>query len=375
MSSTADAETAEIIAYYESIFLNTCCPIAVLAFLTYEYFITLDREVTLFWRRSRTGASVLFLTNRYLPLLVNVLNISSLGRMSDAIPASSCDAYVKALQTIQLMQYLPWAAFSSLRTFALAGGDWAIATVVFLLSMVPFGINLSQYHWLVVGNDPDLGCTKMSTITLDVARRYVTHIRLDVTSECNLMDTRVRSNDRISNVFNCIGRDCPARIVMKGRPSFIRMLVRDGTVYFSILLLLNALHLIFTMLSITADPLSPVSYFTTFTEPITAVLVSRFLIDLQQVNQYYQRSTPDSVLTGSIPMSLDFTRVIGSLGSSVDPSRDWGESSSGVTDIFTDDECGWEESELDTLAAIGQSHLRAEGRGPPRDSRQRCDSS
>ncbi|KAI8974607.1 hypothetical protein BD414DRAFT_498188 [Trametes punicea] len=305
MSSSADPDVAEIIAFYESVFVNTCCPIAVLTFLTYECLITFDREVALFWRNKFTGASLLFLINRYLPLLVNLLNITSSARMSDY----SCDMYIKALQTIELLQYFPWAAFSALRTFALSRGNRALAGFVFLLSIVPIGVNFSQYHWLVVDNDPTLGCSSRSTVSEEVAKR------LTIASRTCLMAADVIV--LLVTWASTAGAIRLANIALKGRPSFARMLARDGTIYFSILLILNTLHLTFTMLAITEDALSPVSYFTTFTEPITAVLVSRFLLNLQEVNQSSQRSAL-ATLTQSV--SLDFaTRVIGSLGSPLDP--------------------------------------------------------
>ena len=38
----------------------------------YEQFITFDQEVDLFWKRKFTGATALFLANRYLILVVNI---------------------------------------------------------------------------------------------------------------------------------------------------------------------------------------------------------------------------------------------------------------------------------------------------------------
>ncbi|KAJ8455806.1 hypothetical protein ONZ51_g12324 [Trametes cubensis] len=301
-SGSSDAqEIAEIIAFYQSLFVNTCCPIAVLAFLTYEYLITFDREVSLFWRRRLTGASILFSANRYLPLLVNVLNLTISARMSDT----------------------------------------------------------SQYHWLVVYNDPMLGCGKSSTVTLETAKKR--EFSLTIASRTCLMVA-----DIIVLVVTWMSTLATLRLTdmaLKGKPTFARMLVRDGTIYFSILLVLNTLHLTFTMLSITSDALSPVSYFTTFTEPyaspsyvydsdaqrwphysITAVLVSRFLLNLQEVNQYNHRSAPAS-LTQSI--TLDFaSRVVGSLGSSLESSDD---SVRTPEDGARDFGMTWEDNELNEL--------------------------
>ncbi|KAI9063811.1 hypothetical protein FKP32DRAFT_1592041 [Trametes sanguinea] len=333
MSSSAD-EVAEIIAFYESVFVNTCCPIAVLAFLTYEYLITFDCEVGLFWRSKFTGASALFLTNRYWPLLVQVLNIASSARMSD----KSCDAYVNALQTIELLQYFPWAAFSALRTFALSRGNWAISTFVFLLSMVPLGVNFSQYHWLVVVNDPTIGCSKSSTISEEMAKTVT------IASRTCLMAADVIV--LLVTWMSTFGTIRLTDVALKGRPSFVRLLVRDGTIYFTVLLILNTLHLTFTMLSITDDALSPVSYFTTFTEPITAVLVSRFLLNLQEVNQYNQRSSLSTVtLTQSV--TLDFaSRVVGSLGSSLEADDESARMSSDVPPSYLDEDMMWDMSDL-----------------------------
>ncbi|RPD69784.1 hypothetical protein L226DRAFT_616558 [Lentinus tigrinus ALCF2SS1-7] len=100
--------------------------------------------------------------------------------------------------------------------------------------------------------------------------------------------------------------------------SFAYVLLRDGTAYFVALCILNALHLTLTLLSF-EDPLANVSVVTFFTEPLTAIIVSRFLINLQSANvkAVGMGSTQDN---GGQSESLVFERVIGSLGSSIVPS-------------------------------------------------------
>lgn len=46
-----------------------------LGFIAYEYAITFDQEVELFWKEKLTIASALFLANRYVALIYNVLNV------------------------------------------------------------------------------------------------------------------------------------------------------------------------------------------------------------------------------------------------------------------------------------------------------------
>ncbi|OJT04662.1 hypothetical protein TRAPUB_4598, partial [Trametes pubescens] len=58
--------------------------VGVVALLVYEYIITLDQELGLFWRRKKTGATVLFLSNRYITLLCfAVLGAATFAPMSD----------------------------------------------------------------------------------------------------------------------------------------------------------------------------------------------------------------------------------------------------------------------------------------------------
>ncbi|RPD53089.1 hypothetical protein L227DRAFT_581667, partial [Lentinus tigrinus ALCF2SS1-6] len=66
--------------------------------------------------------------------------------------------------------------------------------------------------------------------------------------------------------------------------------------------------------------LDSVSYVTYFTDPITSILISRFLLDLQEVHQYRADPQLSSLSVGQD--SLRFSRVMGSLGESLPPPGD-----------------------------------------------------
>ena len=55
----------------------------------YEYLITLGREVGLFWMQKPTGACVLFMLNRYIFLLNNVLGALYWAPQSEQVRARS----------------------------------------------------------------------------------------------------------------------------------------------------------------------------------------------------------------------------------------------------------------------------------------------
>ena len=69
----------------------TGCFVHTTAFLAYEYTITFDREVNLFWRRKLSMASILFGINRYLSLVGAVMNcpIPLPATLSDTVKALS----------------------------------------------------------------------------------------------------------------------------------------------------------------------------------------------------------------------------------------------------------------------------------------------
>ncbi|OJT13693.1 hypothetical protein TRAPUB_9792 [Trametes pubescens] len=62
--------------------------VTVVTFLIYEYLITLDQEIKLFWKRGFTGASALFLFVRYSTLICyDILGAISFARLSDNVRA------------------------------------------------------------------------------------------------------------------------------------------------------------------------------------------------------------------------------------------------------------------------------------------------
>ncbi|RPD73023.1 hypothetical protein L226DRAFT_143532 [Lentinus tigrinus ALCF2SS1-7] len=112
----------------------------------------------------------------------------------------------------------------------------------------------------------------------------------------------------------------------QGKRTYSGTLLRDGTLYFLVLAILNSLHLVFSMLSIAVIALQPTSYITAFTDPITSILVSRFLIDLQEIQKYKadpQLSSLSVGWQGSAFQLATLSRIIGSLGESLPAPGAW----------------------------------------------------
>ncbi|PIL24627.1 hypothetical protein GSI_12511 [Ganoderma sinense ZZ0214-1] len=311
---------ADIVALYKSIFVGNCCGIGGSVFLIYEYLISIGDGINLFATSKITGASILYLTNIIIPFVTNAMALIGFTRMSDKVRPIFC-----------LRNYIPWATFSALRAYALSE-HLPLAILTLFFAMVSFSVNLVQYGFGLTGlNDPTFGCSSAINLPQGLSKKLS---RLTIVSRTCLI-----SSDAI--VIAVTWYTMPRKhhvAAVEDTPTFAGILLRNGTVYFGSLLILNALHLTFTLVAIDLA-FENVSYMTMFTEPVTAVLVSRFLLDLQAANRktlrldsqdLSQEETSQGVPTGS----LIFNRVVGSLGSSILP----GSSSFDDTDDTDPDE-------------------------------------
>ncbi|OSC96672.1 hypothetical protein PYCCODRAFT_1378711, partial [Trametes coccinea BRFM310] len=114
------------------------------ALLAYEYLITFTDEVRLIWLHKKTGATFLFLIIRY-HAMITLLILQSLTFLpvSDEVSVDrTCSMYAKVQVPLQFTEFVPWAAFSSLRVLALSRMNYPLASLVFVLACGPFAVNV-----------------------------------------------------------------------------------------------------------------------------------------------------------------------------------------------------------------------------------------
>ncbi|RPD68588.1 hypothetical protein L226DRAFT_517059 [Lentinus tigrinus ALCF2SS1-7] len=259
----------------------------------------------MFWKKSFTGATALFLLNRYLLVLSSTLVVVGEGITSVKV----CTVIVDTQFAIYFAQYLPWAAFAAMRAYALGGRHWPLAVTVLLLGLVPYGINMIQYGKGLTGIvDPIVGCASITPgLSPELGQRF----------------TIVSRTTQIALDLLLVGitwRTIPRQGHGMGSSSFTAVVLRHGNV----MLVLNTLHLALTLVSIEVVPSTPASIITLFTLPLTAILVSRFLLDLQYANREAvhlhsgdRREDASSADSAHDTSSINFERIVGSLGSTM----------------------------------------------------------
>ncbi|RDX51273.1 hypothetical protein OH76DRAFT_321408 [Lentinus brumalis] len=89
-----------------------------------------------------------------------------------------------------------------------------------------------------------------------------------------------------------------------------------GAIYFGVLLLLNVLHVVLSVLATTGTVSGELENFSAFTAPLTTILASRFLLELQEANKMVIKGVdPDDPLhTSRGPYDTNRPSFISSLG-------------------------------------------------------------
>ncbi|KAM5530943.1 hypothetical protein V8D89_015388 [Ganoderma adspersum] len=300
MSSSGDPTVtqAELVA----LVVSNHCANAATTLIIFESLITIGQEVKYFWSGKATGAAILFYLNRYLTL------VSFVDTMFGYLRPNSdkrCSAMVQADYVLEMITYIPWAAFSAMRAFALCR-KWSLSLFILCLSLVPVAVNLANFRYGLLGVIvPSVGCKSEILTPSAVTRRGSL-----ILSDCLLI------------VITWYGVNRPRKLQLQ-KNTFAAVLLRDGVVYFISLLLMNALHLILTMLSQSDIPsFQNSSFVAVFLEPLTTILVSRFLLHLQSVNHKALNHTSASSTHTTIVFS---GRVLGSLDQSLSAEDFFGE--------------------------------------------------
>ncbi|RPD63750.1 hypothetical protein L227DRAFT_608299 [Lentinus tigrinus ALCF2SS1-6] len=350
MSSTSEA--AQIIAIYDSYRTSAYIGFAAVVFLLYDCVLTFDREVALFWTGRANGATALFFTIKYGTVLYNVLScVSFIPDMS----SKGCVIFrlVRFAALVEYLRFFPFAVFSGMRAYALTR-NWALGAIVLILSLTPFVINMTQYGQGVRGElDPIIGCLEDLKFTPTEAIMWVVH-----SSDSALnTHTEYRAPNHSFPVVSRAGlivadfllvvvtwrtlASGPLRPHFRARSSrsLTDTMLWNGMSYFTILTILNVLHLAFSVANIASDGAVSTSYITIFTDPLTTILVCRFLLDLQNASTQDVKLGTDDPLHLSTAMgqtSLTFARVLGSVAATIVPvgeledDRDSSEAESGA---------------------------------------------
>ncbi|KAI0725901.1 hypothetical protein C8Q72DRAFT_849061 [Fomitopsis betulina] len=252
--------------------VNTCCIVAASVVLLYDYAVTLDREIELFWLKAgRTSMlSAMYALARAVALAYVVAAL--LGDQTSRTTVG-CKGELLASDILVLVTYTVWAVMSSFRVYALAQRRWSLTTLTLLLGLVPVAMNAAtvitasgyevktfgQFTFCQQGNSKDLAMND----------RYV----LLAAPACAMMSDLVVL---AITLYHVRLRPCQNWWAHSSR-GLSHVVLEDGTLYFAILTILNAIQFIIYFKL-------PTSFVDSFMTPIILIFVPRFILDLQEAS-------------------------------------------------------------------------------------------
>ncbi|EIW64011.1 uncharacterized protein TRAVEDRAFT_67927 [Trametes versicolor FP-101664 SS1] len=336
----------ELVDEVQTLFNETYYTFAAFALLAYEYVITFDREVRLVWGGGVTGANTLFVLNRYWLFFQYVTQVVT------TYPISQTSCTVVGYMVIVGNGGPPfiWAVFSTLRGYALSGRKWWVAILIFAFFLPDIVLTAIYYSRLVpIAVEPPFNCLLASNLP------EATWIQFTIASRvCLIVGDLIVL---IVTWHSTFGITRAARVA-NIRMSLTTAILKDGTLYFACLLILNVVNII-----VNAVPNS--SAVSAFQDPVTSILVSRFLLnlrdtlggDVHDTRPSFVASTrngPHAASTG-----MQFANFVDPMGAELDHglsgsdgsySTEWSE---GDDERFADNEM----ASLSTIVAASPSHI------------------
>jgi len=242
----------------------------------YEFAITFSDEMKFIWGRRFTLATMLFCINRYTMLLARTLLIVQLlPYQKDGITLVGgdilCSALLRSSEVLTILSQASVAVFLALRMFAMWNHNYKIFTLVLALGMIGPASSIYYYTTLLptIVPLPYTGCaelTNISNITLQTCS-LVVRILAIVSEMVNLVLTWMKTAGTV--------RLCDK---FESRPSIVKLIFRDGSIYFVSLLVLNIANIFAIRYKLFGSTALPA-----FNDVIVSVTVSRFLLNLREV--------------------------------------------------------------------------------------------
>ncbi|KAH9855923.1 hypothetical protein C2E23DRAFT_882684 [Lenzites betulinus] len=289
------SDAAEYVYEVETLINETYYTFAAFALLAFEYVITFDREARLVWTQKVSGATILFLLNRYW-LFFHCNVVGYMVIVGNGGPP------------------IIWAAFSMLRGYALSGRRWWIAFVIFLLFLPDIVLTCVYYSKLIpTAAPPPFNCLLSSDLPESTWIQLIVLYSFVIASRtCLIAGDLIVLLVTWHSTFSITRAAKVANMQM----SLTSALLKDGTLYFVCLLILNVLNII-----INAVPNS--SAVSAFQDPITSILVSRFLLNLRDTLTADTRNSQPTFIRSSyhtrqLSTGLQFADFVEPMGADLD---------------------------------------------------------
>ncbi|KAI0630452.1 hypothetical protein C8Q77DRAFT_1160040 [Trametes polyzona] len=215
---------------------------------------------------------------------------------------------------VENFQCFIWAVASAMRIFALTHLSRPLTLAVFIFTATPFVVNMWTLSVGISGITDLVSLGNISELLLTTTFRAVA-----ISRSCAIIADLLVIAVTWQSTYTTALRGG------NGQRAIAGVLFMNGAIYFMAIVATNALNLLLTLVSVLYS-LSSFSQVAMFTNPLTVIMLYRFLLSLQAANQETIRlAGPTSTLlhggddesrTGSVPLRFA-SRIIRSMGASI----------------------------------------------------------
>ncbi|EMD37428.1 hypothetical protein CERSUDRAFT_73324 [Gelatoporia subvermispora B] len=245
------------------------------ALVIYDHLITFSDEVKFIWGRKLTSVTLLFYVNRWAIILWALCQISTLFDMT--LPSLFCRAQALINDILVGILFATWSLVSAIRAHAVSLGTWWITIPVLLFTMMPVGFTVSDIltwtgwpTYLISSSYPPMPEFRYPECAY--AERQAGGIGNDGWAVLVVLVTWCKTYRvyRLARATN-VGTSLP------------KVLLRDGTLYFILLLPVYIYQFIAHFHRL---------YLPTFNliTPMSSIMCTHFLLDLRQAAYWPQAS-------------------------------------------------------------------------------------
>jgi len=229
---------------------------------------------------------------------------------------------------LQIALYTIWAAFSALRVYAISGHHLLLAGLTLLLGLAPVVTNMcfDIYHTWFKG---PRGCTLIPHFSVPDMFKFVAYER----------SSMIASDLVVLSVTWYKAYESRANIDWSSARLSV-LLLRDGTVYFMILLILNILQIIAWATKLFSTVAYPAQI-------ATSMLISRFLLNLRQGNDASADLPTNQTSIGDMAFA---SRIVGNIGAELDYGSPWTSRSPAI-----------ELADWETVRSLSEDNSQSEG--------------
>ncbi|PPR07614.1 hypothetical protein CVT24_004167 [Panaeolus cyanescens] len=292
--------------------------IAAFVMLIYDHMLTFSDEVERIWKQKISGATILFLLNRYLTPLQFIVIINAF--QDPSWTKEVCDRFVvfEGASTAALVGICELIMI--LRVYALYGQSKAVLAFLMLLWVVQISVSAAGLHTGFAVPLPDflVGCI-LTGNSLLMPAVWVTPL---ITDSCIFILTVWRTRQYLTR---------------SGKTPIMHIFLRDGAMYFFVIFLANLLNTVFYFTAV--DDLKAIG--ASFSQLITATMISRLVLNLRSISDTKNvHSTYPSTLAPlrgvKTPEDTFVGRTLGSLGAElVDPGTEDRDEKFAMEDVTT----------------------------------------